>query len=280
MTIHVPVLDHVVINVADQLDEASVLYKRLGFQLTARGHHTLGSSNHLAIFNENYLELLGYEPERGDKRKELWQAPLGLTGLVWKTLNADNEFRHLQEQGLAGDPPASFERPVTLPDGEHTEARFRTVRVRQDLIPNGRSFFCQHFTPQAVWQSSWQEHANGVQHISEFLLVAPDPINSVQVYRSLFGMQFIQQSREGSLLIKAGKATVRIAPATYFNSRFGDLPSDYDGTTRMVALSLKTDSLNKVKQVLLQGNVSFREYPEEIIVEADNAFNLALRFHL
>ncbi|WP_249215751.1 zinc-binding dehydrogenase [Citrobacter sp. JGM124] len=96
----------------------------------------------------------------------------------------------------------------------------------------------------------------------------------------LFGMQFIQQSREGSLLIKAGKATVRIAPATYFNSRFGDLPSDYDGTTRMVALSLKTDSLNKVKQVLLQGNVSFREYPEEIIVEADNAFNLALRFHL
>lgn len=55
------VLDHVVINVADQLDAASALYRRLGFQLTERGHHSLGSSNHLAIFGENYLELLGYE---------------------------------------------------------------------------------------------------------------------------------------------------------------------------------------------------------------------------
>lgn len=30
----VPVLDHVVINVADRLDEASALYRRLGFQLS------------------------------------------------------------------------------------------------------------------------------------------------------------------------------------------------------------------------------------------------------
>lgn len=44
-----PILDHAVINVADQLDSASARFRRLGFQLTERGHHSLGSSNHLAI---------------------------------------------------------------------------------------------------------------------------------------------------------------------------------------------------------------------------------------
>ena len=47
-----PVLDHVVINVMGKLDEAAAQYGRLGFQLTERGHHTLGSSNNLAIFGK------------------------------------------------------------------------------------------------------------------------------------------------------------------------------------------------------------------------------------
>ncbi|OON41039.1 hypothetical protein BTJ39_03460 [Izhakiella australiensis] len=280
ISLPVPLLDHVVINVADQLDEASALYRRLGFQLSERGHHTLGSSNHLAIFGENYLELLGYEAGRGDKRKDLWQAPLGLTGLVWKTQDADSEFRHLQRSDLDGDPPASFQRPVILPDGEQTEARFRTVRLRPELVPNGRSFFCQHDTPQAVWQPAWQRHPNGVQDISEFAIVAQDPASAAQVYGRLFGADRIQASHEGALVIKAGKATVRIASAAYAETRFGALPRDYDGTARMVALSLQTGSLENVKQSLLQGNVVFREQPDAIVVAADSAFNLALRFHL
>lgn len=66
-----PILDHAVINVADQLDSASARFRRLGFQLTERGHHSLGSSNHLAIFGENYLELLGYETGKGSQRADL-----------------------------------------------------------------------------------------------------------------------------------------------------------------------------------------------------------------
>lgn len=50
MTFPVPTLDHVVIYVADQLDDADTLYRHLKFQLLPRGHHSLGSSNHLAIF--------------------------------------------------------------------------------------------------------------------------------------------------------------------------------------------------------------------------------------
>ncbi|EIB96682.1 hypothetical protein S7A_18894 [Pantoea sp. Sc1] len=273
-----PVLDHAVINVADQLDNASARFRRLGFQLTARGHHSLGSSNHLAIFGENYLELLGYEPGKGSQRADLWNPPLGLSGLVWKSSDAESEFLHLERQDLDGDPPAAFWRPVTLPDGSVSEAHFRTVRLRASLIPNGRSFFCEHLTPDTVWQPAWQRHPNGVQNISEFVIVAQDPAHAAQVYSRLFGAAKVLACPEGAFVLRAGAATVRFASADYAQQRFGPLPEDYDGSARMVALGFATTDLALVKNALLTGNILFHEQAEAIVVASGEGFNLALRF--
>jgi len=273
-----PILDHAVINVADQLDSASARFRRLGFQLTERGHHSLGSSNHLAIFGENYLELLGYETDKGSQRADLWQSPLGLSGLVWKSSDAESEFQHLQRQDLDGDPPAAFHRPVTLPDGSVSEAHFQTVRIRPSLVPNGRSFFCQHLTPEAVWQPAWQRHPNGVRNISEFVIVAQDPALSALVYSRLFGAAKVLACPEGAFVLRAGAATVRFASADYAQQRFGPLPEDYDGSARMVALGFETEDLALVKRALVTGDIAFQEQPEAIVVESAEGFNLALRF--
>ncbi|WP_223817021.1 VOC family protein [Pantoea sp. M_5] len=341
-----PVLDHAVINVADQLDNASARFRRLGFQLTERGHQSLGSSNHLAIFGENYLELLGYEPGKGSQRADQWNSPLGLSGLVWKSSDAESEFLHLERQDLDGDPPAAFWRPVTLPDGSVSEAHFRlgyepgkgsqradqwnsplglsglvwkssdaeseflhlerqdldgdppaafwrpvtlpdgsvseahfrTVRLRASLIPNGRSFFCQHLTPDTVWQPAWQRHHNGVQNISEFVIVAQDPAHAAQVYSRLFGAAKVLACPEGAFVLRAGAATVRFASADYAQQRFGPLPEDYDGSARMVALGFATTDLALVKNALLAGNILFHEQAEAIVVACGEGFNLALRF--
>ncbi len=42
-------LDHVVVNVLRRMDEAADLFAALGFRLTPRGHHSLGSINHLMM---------------------------------------------------------------------------------------------------------------------------------------------------------------------------------------------------------------------------------------
>lgn len=273
-----PILDHAVINVADQLDSASARFRRLGFQLTERGHHSLGSSNHLAIFGENYLELLGYETGKGSQRADLWQSPLGLSGLVWKSSDAESEFQHLQRQDLDDEPPAAFHRPVTLPDGSVSEAHFRTVRIRPSLVPNGRSFFCQHLTPEAVWQPAWQRHPNGVRNISELVIVAQDPALSALVYSRLFGAAKVLACPEGAFVLRAGAATVRFASADYAQQRFGPLPEDYDGSARMVALGFETEDLALVKRALVKGDIAFQEQPKAIVVESAEGFNLALRF--
>lgn len=278
LSIPVPRLDHVVINVAGELDEASALFRRLGFQLTARGHHSLGSSNHLAVFGDNYLELLGFEEGRNNLRQDLWQSPIGLSGLVWKTDDADAVWRYLESQDIDGEPPASFFRPVQLPDGSEDQARFRTVRLRPALVANGRSFFCQHETPYAVWQEAWQQHPNGVTDIIEFVVVAQDPATAAQPYSRLFGADKLTACQEGAFVLKAGIATVRFAAAEYATQRFTGLPQDYDGSARMVGLSLRTRDLHKVKASLLLGNVPFHEEEAAIVVNAEHAFGVALRF--
>ena len=64
MPITVNALDHIVINVQTRLDAGAAAYRNLGFSLTERGHHTLGTSNHLSVFRQDYLELLGVEAGR------------------------------------------------------------------------------------------------------------------------------------------------------------------------------------------------------------------------
>lgn len=278
MTPLIPVVDHVVINVADQLDEASTLFRRLGFQLSERGHHSLGSSNHLAIFGENYLELLGYEPQRGNRREDLWQSPRGLSGLVWKTEDADAVYQHLQQQQLAGDPPAAFFRPVTLPDGSEQQARFRTTRLRSDAVANGRSFFCQHLTPDAVWQPAWQRHRNAVNNISGFIIAADNPAAAAEVYAQLFTAAWVKTLNDGSLVLQAGVTRVRFIHSDPARVALGALPDDYNGSPRMVGLEFTSSSLAQVRQSLLAGDIRFSESDNTILVSAEDGFNLTLIF--
>ena len=61
-------LDHIVINVQREMDAAETAFADLGFTLTPRGYHTLGSINALAMFGTDYLELLGFPADGEVKR--------------------------------------------------------------------------------------------------------------------------------------------------------------------------------------------------------------------
>jgi catechol 2,3-dioxygenase-like lactoylglutathione lyase family enzyme len=274
----IPTLDHVVINVLDQLDSAADLYRRLGFQLTERGHHTLGSSNHLAIFGENYLELLGYEPGRQTERADLWKHPLGLTGLVFKTTGSLALHTFLADKGVPVENPAEFSRPVSLPDGTR-DAAFRVVRVGSQLIPNGRVFFCHHFTPELVWRDEWRQHPNGVVDIIEFTIAADDPSKTADLYRAIFGPEAVTEVSSGHAL-RAGRATIQFLSPTEVDRRLaGGAPTITNQGDRMVALTLRTRSLELVLESLRSGRITgAHATSDRIIVPANEAGGVALAF--
>src|SRR5258708_23012117 len=108
------------------MDEAARLYQALGFTLTPRGYHTLGSMNHLMMFATDYLELLGFGD--GRMRPELAPFPIGLNGLVFTTDDADATFAHAQSAGLPILPVQAFSPPVALDTGT-PEAKFLPPRL-------------------------------------------------------------------------------------------------------------------------------------------------------
>ena len=194
-----PVLDHVVINVMGKLDEAAAQYARLGFQLTERGHHTLGSSNNLAIFGTNYLELLGFLPGRETMRADLRAHPAGLTGLVFKSIDADLVYATMKDHGVPVQEPMSFARPVELPGGAQ-DARFKVIRVSGEEVQNGRTFFCHHDTPELVWRPEWQSHANGATEIVEFVIASQQPARTATLYERMFGPGLLTPTSGGEWL--------------------------------------------------------------------------------
>lgn len=278
MSAIVPHLDHVVINVADGLDASELLFRRFGFNLTARGHHSLGSSNHLAIFNDNYLELLGYEDAITLQRKDLWQAPLGLNGLVWKTADAEEIFQHLSKSQLADSAPTAFYRAVRLNDGTEPNARFKTVPIAAARISSGRSFFCQHLTPELVWRAEWQTHSNAVSHISEFVIVATDIQQAAQVYTEIFGQQNLRKVDENELSLLAGRARVRFISPQKAQDEGGIAPSDGIQSPKMVGVEFATHSLEAARQSLQRGDIHFIEKGQRIIVQVGHGLGLTIAF--
>src|SRR5262249_37968584 len=84
-----------------------------------------------------------------------------------------------EEIRLRGYPPigpTDFERPVTMPDGRVSAAKFRTFQWPVKEAPGGmRIFACQHKTRETVWIPELMRHANGARRLKQVLLVAPDP---------------------------------------------------------------------------------------------------------
>lgn len=272
-----PVLDPVVINVMGQLDEAAAQYTRLGFQLTERGHHTLGSSNNLAIFGTNYLELLGYLPGRETMRADLWAHPPGLSGLVFKSVDADLVYATLKGNAVPVMEPMSFARPVELPGGAQ-DARFKVIRVAGEEMQNGRTFFCHHDTPELVWRPEWQAHANGATEIVEFVVASQQPARTAALYERMFGAPLLTPTA-GGLSFSAGAATISVLdPAAVADRYAGAALVSEDGTDRMVALVFKVVSLKTPRAVFDATGVPYRPYAGGIIVSHADAANVALGF--
>src|ERR1700736_401989 len=269
-----PVLDHVVIDVRDRIDEAMRCFQSLGFQLTPRGRHTLGSVNHLAMFATDYLELLGFA---GDAiRPEIMRFPVGLNGLVFTTADADSVHARAAAAGLPILPVQSFSRPVAL-DGVARDARFRTTRLDPEKVAMGRVYFCEHQTPDLVWRPEWQTHPNGACAIVRVVVATADPQRTARLFRGLFGDEIVAD-RNGAQLIAAEAAQVELSTPDAVAAEFGETAAEAAGRIEhMAALGIRVRSLHEAGQCLRSVPGLHRER-DPPVVPAGAAFNTGIAF--
>lgn len=276
-----PAIDHVVIGVNSQLDAAANRYRELGFELLERGHHTLGTSNHLAIFGDDYLELLGYEPPQAQAQASnpMWRHPAGLLGLVFKPDNVHALGERLRAQGLTVEQPRAFSRPVQLPDGQFADARFETLHLPPETTAGGVVFFCQHHTPQHVWRKEWRQHPNGVTGIREFIIGATNPAASVQPFTKVFDTAVVT-TVPGGLRLSAGRGDVLFLEPQTIVRRFGiGGAAAVQGEDRFAGLVFQTKDLSALRSLLQAASIpEVLERDATLIVPAAQAFGVTLAF--
>jgi hypothetical protein len=213
-------LDHVVINVLFDMDPAADLMSRLGFTLTPRGYHSLGSINHLMMFENDYLELVGLPSGTDILRKDVLESPRGLNGLVFQADDIDTCRRTLRDSGLAMLDPQSFSRPVTIDGVEHL-ARFRTVRTAPELFEAGRVYYCQHYTPELVWHRPWMSHSNGVRALSELVVVTSNIEADAPRYAKAAQSSAEKRENEWTIALSGSFRLSLISPERY-RERYGE----------------------------------------------------------
>jgi Glyoxalase-like domain len=175
-------IDHAVVMVQD-LDKAAENYRQLGFTISPRGTHSahMGTGNYTIMFDPDYMELLGVlaaTEHNAPARAFLDQRGEGIERIAFTAVDSTAGAEEIRARGLEPIGPTDFERPVTLPDGTISAAKFRTFMWPTAEAPGGvRIFACQHKTRETVWIPELMKHANAAKRIKQTLIATPEPAN-------------------------------------------------------------------------------------------------------
>ena len=180
-------LDHLVINTRFNLDPYRAFFSALGFTLTPKSRHSLGSLNHLILFQDTYLELIGLERD-GSVRKDIMESRMGIDGFVLKMDGEEAVLTELEKAGLRANAPQRFSRVVE----NSGKAEFIAVRLEPGQFAEGRVYFCRHLTPELVWQPGHMTHPNGVSGIGKLTIAAADPDMTREAYGRLGKLKGIE----------------------------------------------------------------------------------------
>ncbi|WP_176331610.1 VOC family protein [Burkholderia vietnamiensis] len=271
MSQHLSGIDHFVIAVRD-LDAARDDFARMGFALTPRGYHTMGSENHCAMFAGCYLELLtvrrphpvtaffSHFLERGD----------GAAAMVVATDGADALYHDWRAAGVPAEPPVGFSRPVATGNGTG-DASFRITQVDVAYTPGGRVFACEHLTPELVYRPEGTQHANGVTGLAGITISVDAAAleTTVDRYEQVLGASATRLD-DASYLIRCRNVDVRIDHSTRADAlRAGPQFSELAFTVR---------SLDRVVDVLHRAGIETRQSEHDVVVDGAVSHGAILRF--
>lgn len=276
--------DHAVISVRERMDEAEAIYRRMGFTLTARSFHLTGSCNHLMVFDEDYLELIGFPPPGQPIRPDLLESPVGLDGLVLKAGDVERIHADLVTLGFAAGAPQPLARKLTLPGAQtQQEARFTTVRLPRGALLGGRLYYCRHETPQLIWHPPFMVHPNGATGIASFAIAVPDPAAEIARYENILGTRASLDAAD-SARIAIGQTELELLTPALLRSRLGALacdPADAAGNPRaayMAMVTIRVRDLDAAREVLRRGGFYVADLGKGFAVPASEAMNCTVAF--
>jgi len=226
-------IDHVAHFVPDG-ESAGAELSRLGFTLTplsAQSHRLqpdgpqvpAGTSNRCVMLRQGYLEFLTptHDTPNARQLRDAIAHYIGVHLIAFGTSAAEADHARLQRQGFDPLPPVALQRQAETESGEAT-ARFTVVRVAPATMAEGRIQFCQHHTPEVVWQPRWLAHANHAVGLAGVLVCVTDPAQAARRYSRFTGLA-VSESR-GTWRLDTARGYILFADPAMLQPALGITP--------------------------------------------------------
>ncbi len=269
------VFDHAVLNLHYDLDAGEKLFRSLGFNVTPRSYHTLGSMNNLIVFSGNYLELIGLDPSNPNPRKELLDWPVGLNGLVYGSDDIDVTAARLRSDRLPVLEPKAFSRQVVI-ENVAGEARFRTVHLDPSYFPASRLYFCEHQTPHLVWHRAFMSHPNSARSLKCLTVVADDFEAQAHSFTRVLGLRPDPDAR-----VWSRGTRIDFVSRKRLNDLYRGHADPGSGRARVAVIGIRVASIAALKAAmqprLLQKLVDIDKSCS--LLPASECFGVAIEFH-
>src|SRR5437879_7568910 len=167
----------------------------------------IGSGNYTIMFDPDYMELLGVLVEtehNAPTRAFLDRSGEGIERIAFTALDSAAGAEEIRARGYEPLGPTDFERPVTMPDGSQSAARFRIFQWPLSEAPAGlRIFACQHKTRETVWIPELMTHANGAKRLRQALVVSPEPAKDAAHLARLIDRE-VKAEPDGAVAVPSG----------------------------------------------------------------------------
>jgi len=204
-------VDHVA-HFVPQMESASSELERLGFTVTpfsvqshrvepGRPLEPAGAGNRCVMFERGYLEFLtpiGDTLIAAQLRAAL-QRYVGVHLIAFGSAAPVEDYARLAEAGFSPLEPLALQRAIETETTTET-ARFTVVRVPPGTMPEGRVQFCQHLTPQWLWQDRWIQHPNHAVALKGVIVCVADPQEAARRYARFTGLS-LKECRAGWCIV-------------------------------------------------------------------------------
>lgn len=184
------------------LNVAQALYEKLGFTLTPLSVHSgstkpgeavqaLATANQCAVFQDNYVEILGLANPENDNPVFGWSGFLdrfaGAQIICFGCQDTARVAERLTANGIENSGVVVLQRDVDTPAGKRT-AIFDRVLIDNSQTPEAKRIQAAHHRfPEYVHQKRYMTHANGATSLSALLLVSTDPDETATRYAAFTG---------------------------------------------------------------------------------------------
>ena len=221
-------IDHAAHFVPD-IDGASAALENLGFTLTPFSAQLVrpenggppvsaGTGNRCVMLQRGYLEFLAptHDTPNASQLRAAMRRYTGIHLIAFGSDDGAADHARLLQAGLEPLPVIALQRDVGAESGTGT-ARFTVVRVPPGAMAEGRIQYCQHHTPELVWQPRWINHRNGVTGLAGLIVCAADVEEAAQRYARFTGLPV--QGAGNARRLETARGTLYVVTARILSER-------------------------------------------------------------